>query len=102
MIIKELKRINLGIPCNWDVEKCPYYKNGIDNFNRKLECNSSYGVRCNGDLFNITYSIDNELYEVIESQALTKVLENEINVNINKDVLLKMLNQGYPLNYIIK
>lgn len=94
--IKELSRVDLGIPCKWEISNCPYYEN------EKLECSSEFGVRCNGKRFEVTYSIDNEIYKVIENQQFSKPLDTEIEVNVSKNYLLNSFKQGHTLNYLLR
>ena len=101
MKIKEISRVDLGLPCNWNLTKCPYFKNGIDFFNNKLECSEEYGVRCNGSKFKVIYEIDGEKYEVIENAEFSKVLKNEIDVEISKEYLLDGFKRGDSLDYIL-
>lgn len=102
MIIKEIDRIDLGIPCKWNIEECLYFENGIDDYKKKLECSPEYGVRCNGKKYKVIYEIDNELYSVIESQEFSKPLEKPIETNIDKNYLINQLNKGHTMNYILK
>lgn len=100
MKIKELERIDLGIPCKWVIENCPYYENGIA-YKQKLECSPDYGIKCNGNKYKVTYLIDGEIHQGIESAEFSRPLEKEIDVPLNKENLIKNLKDGNTLHYIL-
>lgn len=103
MKIKEISRVCLGVPCNWDIYKCPYHECGQDQFGDKLECNKKYfmGARCSQRKYKVIYEIDGEKYEVIENAEFSKVLKNEIDVEISKEYLLDRFKRGESLDYIL-
>lgn len=101
MKIKEISRENLGMPCKWDVKKCPYFKNGIDYHGTKLDCSLDYGVRCNCSKYKVIYEIDGEQYQVIENAEFSRSLVGEIDVEISKKDLLEGFKKGETLRYIL-
>lgn len=101
MKVKEISRENLGIPCNWDIKKCPYFKNGLDLFNNKLNCSYEYGSKCNGVKYKVLYEIDGEKYQVIEHAELAKPLEHEIDIEMSKEYLLEGFKRGESLDHIL-
>ncbi|MGG2469313.1 hypothetical protein ACOV1W_16435 [Paraclostridium bifermentans] len=101
MKIKEISSENLGIPCKWDINKCPYFKNGIDYHGTKLDCSLDYGVRCNGIKYKVIYEIDGEQYQVIENAEFSRSLLGEIDVEISKKDLIEGFKKGKTLNFIL-
>lgn len=96
MKIKEISRVNLGMPCKWDLNKCPYCKNGAN-----LDCTPK-GYRCNGNKFKVIYKIDGDPYAVIEAEEFTEPLKGEIDINVSLDYLLKGFRNGDTLDYLLK
>lgn len=101
MKIKEISRVDLGFPCNLDIIKCPYFKDGIDYDGNKLNCSETYGVRCNGRIFRVIYEIDGKKYRVIEKEEFSRPLDEEIDVDITMTYLLEGFKKGYSLDYIL-
>lgn len=103
MKIKEISRVCLGVPCNWDIYKCPYHEYGQDQFGYKLECNKKYfkGDICSQRKYKVIYEIDGERYEVIEQAEFSKELEREIDVEISKKYLEEGFKRGDSLSYIL-
>jgi hypothetical protein len=103
MKIKEISRVCLGVPCSWDIYKCPYHECGQDRFGDKLECNKKYfnGAICSQRKYKVIYEIDRDRYEVIERAAFSKELVDEIDVEISKKYLVEGFKQGESLNYIL-
>lgn len=103
MKIKEISRECLGVPCDWDIYKCPYHECGQDRFGDKLECNKKYsnGAICSQRKYKVIYEIDGEQHEVIENAAFSKELVDEIDVEMSKKCLLEEFKQGESLNYIL-
>lgn len=103
MKIKEISRVCLGVPCNWDLYKCPYHECGQDRFGNKLECNKKYfkGAICSQRKYKVIYEIDGERYEVIEQAEFSKKLDSEIDVEISKKYLVEGFKRGDSLSYIL-
>ena len=91
--IKEVSRINLGLPCGGNYDKCP--------FSIKNNC-SDIDVRCNGNRYKIVYDIDGELVETIESAEFTKELTEEVTITMIREHLIESLKENRdPLSYFI-
>lgn len=90
VVIKEIKREDLGLPCGGNYSLC------------NCGC-SDMGIVCNGNIYNVTYLIDGELIKVKERAEFSRVLKEEIKVKTyNKEGLINRLKENEELRYIIQ
>lgn len=103
MKIKEISRECLGVPCNWDIYKCPYHECGQDQFGDKLECNKKYFMeaRCSQRKYKVIYEVDGKQYEIIEQAEFSKILQDEIDVDMHIVDLVEGIKKGETLSYIL-
>lgn len=96
----ELYRKNHGLPCKWDVEKCPFYKNGIQTFKNKdgiiireekLNCSPKNGVRCNGDVYGVLYYSNGKIMRVYITAEFETPISEPIVLDLTEEEVFKIL-----------